>query len=143
VGCHDGVVARNVFRDLGGNGVQSKGGSENIEITQNRFFSAGERAVNIGGSTGFEFFRPALSTSEVNAEARDIRVDANVFRGGVSPIAFVGCVGCLVANNTIVEPEHWVVRILQETTSEGEYEFAPASDGRFVNNIVYYALADL
>jgi hypothetical protein len=143
VGCHQGLVAHNDFVDLGGNGVQSKGGSSDIEITRNRFFNAGERAVNMGGSTGFEFFRPALSPSGVNYEARDIRVTANVFRGGVSPIAFVGCVACLAANNTIVDPERWVVRILQETTSTDEYAFSPASDGRFLNNIVYYELADL
>jgi hypothetical protein len=121
--------------------VQSKGGSDDIEITRNRFMSAGERAVNMGGSTGFEFFRPALSTSGMNFEARDIRVTANLFVGGVSPIAFVGCVDCLAANNTIVDPETWVVRILQETTSTAEYAFLPASDGRFVNNLVYYSLA--
>jgi len=138
VGCHDGLIARNTFTDLGGNGVQNKGGSARITITQNRFIDAGERAVNMGGSTGFEFFRPALSTSAVNAEAREIHVFANVFSGGTSPIAFVGCVDCLAANNTILYPERWVARILQETTSEGDYEFAPASNGRFVNNVVVY-----
>jgi hypothetical protein len=143
VGCHRGIIARNAFVDLGGNGVQSKGGSDDIEITQNRFLDAGERAVNIGGSTGFEFFRPALSTSGENYEARNIRVIANLFRGGVSPVAFVGCVDCLAANNTIVDPERWVVRILQETTSTAEYTFAPARDGRFVNNAVYFAVGDL
>ena len=143
VGCHRGVIAQNTFLALGGNGVQSKGGSEDIEIKQNRFLDAGERAVNIGGSTGFEFFRPALSTSGENFEARDIRVVANLFRGGISPIAFVGCVDCVVANNTKVSPEHWVVRILQETTSTAEYTFAPARNGRFVNNAVYFARADL
>jgi hypothetical protein len=143
VGCHNGVVARNTFRDLGGNGVQSKGGSRNIEIRQNHFLNAGERAVNMGGSTGFEFFRPTLSVSGINFEASEISVVGNVFRGGISPIAFVGCVRCVAANNTIVDPEHWVVRILQETTSTAEYAFAPASDGRFVNNAVYYALGDL
>jgi hypothetical protein len=143
VGCHQGLVARNLFRDLGGNGVQSKGGSEDIEITRNRFLSAGERAVNMGGSTGPEFFRPALSTSGTNFEARDIRVTANLFVGGVSPIAFVGCVDCLAANNTLIDPERWVVRILQETTSTGEYTFLPASNGRFVNNLVYYSLGAL
>jgi hypothetical protein len=143
VGCHRGVVARNAFVELGGNGVQSKGGSEDIEIMQNRFLEAGERAVNIGGSTGFEFFRPALSTSGENFEARNIRVVANLFRGGISPIAFVGCVDCLAANNTIVDPERWVVRILQETTSTDEYTFAPARDGRFVNNAVYFAISEL
>lgn len=141
VGCHEGLIARNVFRDLGGNGVQSKGGSDDIEITRNRFIAAGERAVNMGGSTGFEFFRPALSTSEPNFEARDVRVTANLFVGGVSPIAFVGCVDCLAANNTIVDPETWVLRILQETTSTAEYEFLPSSNGRFVNNLVYYSLS--
>lgn len=143
VGCHHGVIARNRFSDLGGNGVQSKGGSDDILITQNYFVEAGERAVNMGGSTGFEFFRPALSMSGVHFEARDIRVVANVFRGGISPIAFVGCVDCLAANNTIVSPQNWVLRILQETTTTAEYTFAPASGGRFVNNVVHYALGDL
>jgi hypothetical protein len=143
VGCHHGVIARNEFLDLGGNGVQSKGGSDDILITQNVFQNAGERAVNMGGSTGFEFFRPALSMTEPNFEARDIRVLANVFRGGVSPIAFVGCVDCIAANNTIVDPEHWVLRILQETTSTAEYEFVPASNSRFVNNVIHYSLSAL
>jgi hypothetical protein len=143
VGCHRGIIARNTFVELGGNGVQSKGGSDDIEITQNRFLDAGERAVNIGGSTGFEFFRPALSTSGENFEARNIRVLANLFRGGTSPIAFVGCVDCLAANNTIVDPVQWVVRILQETTSTTEYTFAPAQGGRFSNNAIYFARADL
>jgi hypothetical protein len=49
----------------------------------------------------------------------------------------------LAANNTIVDPETWVVRILQETTSTAEYAFLPSSGGRFVNNLVYYSLADL
>jgi hypothetical protein len=143
VGCHHGIIARNVFRDLGGNGVQCKGGSDDIEITRNLFYSAGERAVNLGGSTGFEFFRPGLSPSGLNFEARNIRATANLFHGGVSPIAFVGCVDCLVANNTLIDPERWVVRILQETTSTAEYAFMPSSGGRFVNNVVYYALGAL
>jgi hypothetical protein len=143
VGCHRGIVARNTFIELGGNGVQSKGGSDDILITQNRFLDAGERAVNIGGSTGFEFFRPALSMGGENYEARNIRVVSNLFRGGTSPIAFVGCVDCLAANNTIVDPLRWVIRILQETTSTAEYTFAPARDGRFTNNAVYFARADL
>jgi len=143
VGCHRGVIARNTFTDLGGNGVQSKGGSADILITRNVFERAGERAVNLGGSTGFEFFRPALSTSEPNYEASDIRVTANVFSGGISPVAFVGCVDCLVAHNTFIDPEHWVLRILQETTTSDGYEFLPAESGRFQNNVVYYELGNL
>lgn len=143
VGCHHGVIAGNTFANLTGNGVQSKGGSDDIVITRNRFLEAGERAVNMGGSTGFEFFRPALSADAVNYEARDIRVIANLFRGGISPIAFVGCVDCVAANNTLVDPEHWILRILQETTSADGFEFAAASNGRFVNNLVYYSRAAL
>jgi hypothetical protein len=47
-------------------------------------------------------------------------------------------VDCLVANNVIDSPQNWVFRILQETTSTLEYEFLPASNGRFINNIVYF-----
>lgn len=138
VGCHRGVIARNQFHDLESTGVQAKGGSEDILITMNRFISAGERAVNLGGSTGFQFFRPPLSNSTPNYEARNIRVVANRFLGATAPVAFVGCVDCLVANNTIMDPERWVMRILQETTSADGYEFLPTSEGRFINNIVYY-----
>jgi hypothetical protein len=140
VGCHGGMIYGNTFTDLsaGGNAVQSKGGAQNIEIRANSFIDAGERAINLGGSTGFEFFRPPLELDQPNAEARDIRVIANLFRGSVTPLAFVGCVDCLVANNVIDSPTNWVFRILQETTSTVDYEFLPASNGRFINNIVYF-----
>jgi hypothetical protein len=143
VGCHRGLIARNVFTDLQGNGVQCKGGSEDIEIRRNRFSNAGERAVNMGGSTGFEFFRPPLSTTAPNAEARNIRVLANTFTGSNSPVAFVGCVDCLAANNTLVNPTNWILRILQETVTGGGYTFLPAQNGRFINNLVYFSRGDL
>src|SRR6185503_6669598 len=138
VGCHHGLIARNVFSDLQGNGVQCKGGSEDIEVRRNRFSNAGERAVNMGGSTGAEFFRPPLSTANPNFEASNIRVVANVFTGSTSPIAFVGCVDCLALNNTIVNPARWILRILQETVTGGGYTFLPAQNGRFLNNLVYF-----
>lgn len=145
VGCHRGLVAGSHFHDLqaSGSAVQAKGGSADIEIVSNVFDHAGERAVNMGGSTGFEFFRPPLDAAAVNAEARDIRVVSNVFLGGVSPIALVGCVGCLVAHNTIVDAEHWVLRILQETVSGGGYEFAATGDGAIVDNLVIFARAQV
>src|SRR5688572_27699091 len=115
VGCHRGLIARCTFTDIGSNAIQCKGGSEDIEIRWNRFINGGGRAINIGGSTGFQFFRPPLSAMMPNAEARNIRVLANVFRGADAPIAFVGTVGSLVANNSMVDPGRWVMRILQET----------------------------
>ncbi|GEM_PF-668083 len=138
VGCHHGLIARCLFTDNGSNAVQCKGGSEDIEIRSNRFLNGGERAINIGGSTGFTFFRPPLSQSSPNFEAKNIRVIANLFRGSDAPIAFVGAVDSIVANNTIVEPNRWIVRILQETVSSGGYTFQPCGRNQFVNNLIYF-----
>ncbi len=138
VGCHRGLIARCDLTGPYSSGVQCKGGSADIEIRNCRIADANQRAVNIGGSTGFEFFRPPLSTDAPNAEARNIRVLANIFEGSRSPINFVGCVDSVVANNTIVRPDNWIIRILQETTSSGEFEFLPCGDNRFENNIVYF-----
>lgn len=138
VGCHDGLVARNLFTELSANAVQSKGGSTAIEIRWNRFTDAGERGLNLGGSTGFDYFRPPLSTTQPNAEARDLVVVGNVFEGSTAALAYVGCVGCVVANNTIVDPENWILRILQETVTTPPYAFEPCRDGVFVNNLVVF-----
>ncbi len=138
VGVHHALIARNMFRDLGSNAVQAKGGSSDIEIRGNSMENAGGRAVNMGGSTGFEYFRPPLSASAPNAEARDLRVLANLIVGSQAPVAFVGCVDCLVANNTIIDPDRWVMRILQETVGGGGFAFEPARGGRFVNNLVFF-----
>lgn len=138
VGCHHGVLARNQFHDLAANAIQCKGGSEDLEIRWNWMTDSGERSVNLGGSTGDAYFRPPLSTADLNAEARDIRVVSNVIEGAWASLAFVGCVDCIVANNTIVDPENWIFRILQETTSHGGYDFEPCRDNRVVNNLIYY-----
>lgn len=138
VGCHRGLIARCTFEDVGSNAIQCKGGSEDIEIRWNRFLRGGQRAINIGGSTGFEYFRPPLSTATPNAEARNIRVLANLFVGSDAPVAFVGTVDSLVANNTFVDPTRWVLRILQETTSRDGFVFLPCGDHRFVNNLIWF-----
>ena len=143
VGCHDGVIARNYFHDLGATAVQNKGGTEDIDIRWNRFENAGARPVNMGGSTGFEFFRPPLSTSSPNAEARRIRVTANLFQGGDCAAAFVGCVDCVFAQNTVIDPQNWFFRILQETVTSDGYTFEPARNGRVENNIFYFRRGDL
>jgi hypothetical protein len=138
VGCHRGEIGRCHFDAAGSNAIQCKGGSEDIEIRSCRFVSGGHRAINLGGSTGHEYFRPPLRADRPNAEARNIRVIANVFLGSDAPVAFVGCVHSLVANNTIIDPARWVIRILQETVSGGGYEFLPSSRSRFMNNLVSY-----
>jgi len=144
VGCRRGLIARNRFTRAGTNAIQSKGGSSAIEIRANRFEECGARTLNIGGSTGYEFFRPSLAaTPAINYEARDIRVVANVFIGSDAPLAFVGAVDCVAVNNTIVSPHNWVVRILQETVSSGSYTFAACGNNTVANNIVHYDRGDL
>ena len=80
----------------GGNGVQTKGGSRNVIIRRNRFESAGARGVNVGGSTGLEFFRPALTAGAEHWEAKEIRVEGNTFLGCTAPVAFVGADAAVV-----------------------------------------------
>lgn len=139
VGCHRGLIARNRFDQMSGNAVQCKGGSSDLEIRWNWIADGGERGVNLGGSTGLEYFRPPLSTSSANAEARDIRVVANVFERGVTPFGFVGCVGCLAAHNTIIDPTRWLLRILQETVTGSGYTFEPCGNNRIANNLFSFA----
>jgi len=143
VGCHSGGVARCRFEQMSGNAVQCKGGSAEIDITQCTIVDGGARGVNIGGSTGTAYFRPPLSTSAPNVEARAIRVTACIFSGATAPVAFVGCADCLVANNTIVDPEDWFLRILQESVSSPPYEFLPCGENAFMNNLVYFDRARL
>lgn len=146
VGVHRSVIARNTFASLRGNAVQAKGGSTDIDIRQNRMRDAGVRAVNLGGSTGFTFFRPRLSPTAPNAEARRVRVFNNVIVGGSdlsTPFAFVGCVDCLVAHNLVSGAPRWLVRILQETVSRDGVVFEPTSRGRVVNNVFAFNAAAL
>jgi hypothetical protein len=141
VGCHDGLIAGNSFVG-GGTAVQTKGGSRNIEIRGNTFRTVGGRAVNMGGSTGFEFFRPPLGAGD-NWEARDIRVIANVFDRVAEALVLPGCVDCLIAHNTVYRPTTRILRILQETVSGGGYTFLPSGDGRVVNNLFFYTRAEI
>ena len=67
-----------------------------------------------------------------------IRVLSNIFEGTIAPVAFVGCVDSVVANNTIIDPERWLLRILQETISTEDYDFFPSSNNDFKNNLLYY-----
>jgi hypothetical protein len=140
VGCHRGVISGNRFHDPVQNGVQAKGGSADTLIHGNVFENVPGRAVNAGGSTGLEFFRPI----DAPYEAARITVVANVFvRNGASSgaaVAYVGCDGCVAAHNTVIEPRSWIARILQESTAA---RFVPSREGLFVNNLIVLNTADL
>jgi hypothetical protein len=136
VGCHRGVISGNLFRHTpgmtGGDGVQAKGGSTGILITGNRFEHAAARAVQIGGTTSLQFFRPQPPDS---AEARHITVERNVFVGSETAVAFVSSDGGLVRFNTIYLPTRFLLRILQENTTPG---MVTTRNGVVTDNIFYW-----
>ena len=135
VGCHWGTVQDCYFDNPGTSGIQNKGGTQFIRIQRNTFKNVAQRALNLGGNTGLQFFRPPLPDPIVDAfEAADLEVFSNVFIGSWAPIAYVGSTRVKVYNNTFYQPENWVIRILQENTTPG---FLACRDNEFRNNIVY------
>jgi hypothetical protein len=135
VGCHWGLVQDCYFDNPGATGIQSKGGTQFIRMQRNIFKNVAQRALNLGGNTGLQYFRPPLPNSIVDAfEAADLEVFSNIFIGSWAPIAYVGSVRVKVYNNTFYHPSNWVIRILQENTTRG---FLPCSNNEFKNNIVY------
>jgi hypothetical protein len=139
VGCHRGAIRGCTFRFVGdnsANGVQTKGGSRDVVVSRCRFENAGGRAVNVGGSTGLDYFRPKPE----GYEAKDITVEDCTFVGSMAPIAFVGVDGAVVRHNTIYRPSRYALRILQE--SEGP-EFVPCRNGRFENNLIVFRSDEL
>lgn len=137
VGCHRGVITGCTFRKGGANGVQTKGGSTDVTIRKCRFEDAGERAVNLGGSTGDDYFRPRLKDfpKDGKYEAKDVRVEGCTFTGSFAAVAFVGVDGAVVRFNTIYRPGRYAIRILQEKTDSG---FVPSRNGVFENNVVVF-----
>ncbi|HEX6812074.1 MAG TPA: right-handed parallel beta-helix repeat-containing protein [Planctomycetota bacterium] len=133
VGCHRGVIEACTLRDLeqgsAANGVQMKGGTRDVVVRRCRFEHAGQRAVQLGGSTGREYFRPKVE----GFEAKDLVVEGCTFVGSMAPIAFVGCDGARVHFNTIWLPSKWVLRILQETRDP---DFVPCRNGAFTDNVI-------
>lgn len=118
VGCHRGLFQRLRFEQLGSNSIQIKGGTKDITIRRCYFLNGGARALNIGGSTDLEFFRPQNATYE----ASTIEVYGNVIEGSEASFAFVGAVDCKVYNNTILRPGKWTMRILQETVDPSRFQ---------------------
>ena len=122
VGCHHVLVTGCEFTGKEGftasAGVQLKGGTSDVVVEKCRFTNAGERPVNVGGSTGLKFFRPLGATHE----AARIVVRDNRIEGSLCAAAFVGVDGAEFSGNTVRHPSKWIFRILQETREPG---FAP------------------
>ena len=140
VGCHQGTITGCTFRhgdDAGSSGIQIKGGSADILVRSNHFEHSGSRAINIGGSTGLQFFRPR---PYAGYEAARITVEGNVFVGSTAPVAFVSADGAAFRFNTLFRPTGWVLRILQENLTEG---FIPCRDGVVTDNLILFRSDEL
>jgi hypothetical protein len=136
VGCHRGAIRDSLFRHTPdmefGNGVQTKGGSADIVIADNRFEYAAARAVQMGGPTSPQFFRPQPPDP---AEARNVVVERNVFVGGETAVAFVNSDGGTFRFNTVYRPTRFLLRILRENVSPG---FTTARRGAITDNLVFW-----
>ena len=135
VGCHQGVVEDCYFHGEDGfdnsHAVQMKGGCTNNLVQCCFFDRAGGRGLNLGGSTGRPYFRPSV----VDYEAARLLVAGNRFYGSQSPIAWTTASEIRVVQNTIVRPEKWIARILQESIGP---PFKPCHDGEFEKNLVVF-----
>ncbi len=119
VGCHESLISGCRFNGKPGfsatAGVQVKGGSSDITIEKCHFVNGGERPLNVGGSTGLNLFRPPGA----KYEAKRILVRGNTIEGSPCAAAFVGVDGAEFSGNTILFPEKWIFRVLQETVAAG------------------------
>ena len=135
VGCHRVTISGCELKGKSGfsatAGIQMKGGCSEITVEKCRFLGAGERPINLGGSTGTAYFRPPGA----KYEARGLTVRDNVIEGGLCAAAFVGVDGAEFSGNTIRYPEKWIFRVLQETRAE---DFPPCRNVKIIrNNIVF------
>ena len=135
VGCHHGIVEDCTFTGRTGfsqsNGVQLKGGTEDVLVQCCRFKNAGHRSINLGGSTGLPYFRPEV----LDYEAKNITIAGNQFVGSMAPVAWVTSHGGHVHHNTMIMPENWVLRILQESP---DARFTPYHHGVFEHNLIIF-----
>lgn len=140
VGCHHSQIVGCKLTGKAGfsasAGIQLKGGSSDIVVADCHFTDAGERPLNLGGSTGLPFFRPAGA----KFEAARLTVRNNIIEGGMCAAAFVGVDGAEFSGNTIRFPEKWIFRILQETRQPG---FAPCRNVLIKENRITFRRAQV
>ena len=135
VGCHRSLITGCRFVGKEGfsasAGVQLKGGCSEIVVENCHFLNAGERPLNLGGSTGLDYFRPPGAKHE----AANLIARGNLIEGGLCAAAFVGVDGAEFSDNTILFPHRWIFRMLQETNEAG---FVPCRNVRVTGNRIVF-----
>jgi len=140
VGSSNGLIENSFFQNNStgaGAGVRPKGGSSNITIRANRFVSAGARAVQFGGSTGLQFFRPQPPGT---IEASNIIAEGNVIIGSEAALAYVNVADGTFRRNYVYRPTRWVMRVLKENNNPG---FVDTQNGQFSDNVIEWQQGDL
>jgi len=140
VGCHKSLITGCKFVGKPGftasASIQLKGGTSDVIVEKCHFKNAGERPINVGGSTGLDFFRPP----DAAFEGKDLTVQDCTIEGSLCAAAFVGVDGALFTRNTILYPEKWIFRILQETSGE---RFPPCRNVRITDNKIIFRRAQV
>ena len=140
VGCHHNTVAYNYIHSGVGIGIVYKGGSANNDIYNNLIVNPGMSAITMGQSTGRDFFRPPLADNRTTYEAQNIHAYANIIIGGMSSFQMISSRGCYFVNNTVIHPQNWIFRILNNDSNDDLKlaNFGNPHDNVIANNIFYY-----
>ena len=105
------------------NGFQPKhDDARYLGFYKNTFVDYGARGQQFGGSSG-----------ATGWEGRYMVAMGSTFEGGEAPVAFVSCRDTEFAYNTILNPEKWIMRILNENPGSGL-----TSCNTFRRNLIQY-----
>jgi hypothetical protein len=135
VGCAAGLIMQSTltYPNLTGqtaNAIQAKGGTHSLGVYRCRFQDASLRAIQFGGSTGRQYF--FQGNVDTGYEGMDMVAMANTIVHGGAAIAYVSCVDCLAAYNTIIRPRRYVLRVLKEGGTK------PTARNTFDRNLIVY-----
>ncbi|HWO22590.1 MAG TPA: right-handed parallel beta-helix repeat-containing protein [Kofleriaceae bacterium] len=140
VGVQRAVIGRTTIGSMASIGVAFAGGSADIEVRQNTIGGITGKGVWIGGDSDVAQFRPPLSATTGNTEARNIRVFNNVIENVQDAITCSNCGSSLVAHNLFRGVSNTVLTLHQPypdlDDSGTTYVFAPAGGVKLVNNAI-------
>ena len=124
IGTTDSLMMRNrfIYHPVGSSShsFAPKRDSVHMGFYKNYFEDGGGRAQQFGGCC-----------ASVGPEAWDQVSMGNVIENSEASVAYVSCTDCLFSYNTLIEPESYVMRILNESGYGSDYN-------TFKRNLVYY-----
>jgi hypothetical protein len=130
VGCYSGSIRGCVLdgQSKGQVGIQAKGGSESIEITDCLIKDSVDRGIQIGGATDLSSFR------DDNAiyEARDVQVSRCTIVGGETSIAMTGSHNTTINLSRLLYPKRWFFKAIRENPNT---RFLNTSKGLITKNV--------